>query len=480
MRATLRATGHERVDERVDDHVDGPAAETGPAIARIAAWVAVGAAAVAALLATLGVALVGGGGGGEVVAGHLEVELVATGEVRQLSVGDEVPVEAELRATDGPATVRSAAGELSLAAGTVAEISERGIVTLRRGSLLVRASGAVQVVTGAVEVHGRGVWRVDVGAPSRLATYRGRLQAVDGVGSRQLARYEQVDLRGGGLDGSVAPLRYRDGDAWDRAELADAFATDELAAQLTTTLAAAHGSAPRSADFFAAFGGAGAPVLDRLDDLAARQRAERYGPPAGVLVGMVVADALVVEGGFLPGPAVSRVVELRRGGATWGLILLVHDLGPGALRAAADRALDQAAATPPTPLTDPGSDRPDGDRGERDAPTPGGAAPGGTASADGDGGSVPAGSDGSSGADPSPSSSPSPAPDPSPGPVPGAPPDPAPDDDPVGPVEELLGDPGGSIGDLLDGASELVGTLDGAVSSADGLLPRLGASLTGP
>jgi hypothetical protein len=199
------------------------------------------------------------------------------------------------------------------------------------------------VQVGVVDVRGRGTWRADLGASSRLATYRGRIQADDGAQALPLARYEQVELRGGALDGSAAPLRYHGDDPWDREELGDALAADRLAEQLSTSFAADHGDELRPAGFYADFVDAEAPVLDRLEDLAPRRRGALVGPPAPVLVAVVVTDALVVEGGFLPGPAVSRVAELRRGGASWGLLLVRHDLGPAALRAAADRALDQAA-----------------------------------------------------------------------------------------------------------------------------------------
>jgi hypothetical protein len=453
----------------VDGTGDATTPPTPGAAARIAAWVAVGAAAAALVLGTFGAGWLADDSAGEVVVGRLEVELAVTGEVRQLTVGDQVPAEAQLRTNGGAATVRLSTAELLLAPGTVVDTTDRGALILRRGSVLVRGPGPVQLASGAVEVLGRGTWRVDVGPASRLATYRGRVQAADGVSSRQLARYEQVDLRGGALDGDAAPLRYRDDDAWDQDELAEAIAVDRLADQLTTSLTATHGTALRPPSFFARFVGADEPVLDRLDDLAPRRRAAEVGPPATVLLGMTVADALVVEGGFLPGPAVSRVVDLRRGGASWGLVLAVHDLGAPALRAAASRALDQAADSPAA--VGAGAATAEGGVDANDAGTGAGAASSGPGA--GDGGPAP-GTDAAGGTNstspsaspaPSPSPSPSPSPEPGPSPSPTPAPSPSPDDDPL--LEDLLPDPDGSIGELLDATTRV---LSGPGVSVTGLL----------
>jgi hypothetical protein len=454
---------------------DATTPPTSGASARIAAWVAVGAAAAALVLSTFGAGWLADGSAGEVVVGRLEVELAVTGEVRQLTVGDRVPAEAQLRANGGSATVRVPTAELSLAPGTIVDTTDGGALILRRGSVLVRGPGPVQLVSGAVDVLGRGTWRVDVGPASRLATYRGRVQAADGVSSRQLARYEQVDLRGGALDGDAAPLRYRDDDVWDRDELAEAMAVDRLAGQLTTSLTATHGTALRPPSFYTRFVGADAPVLARLDDLAPRRRTNEVGPPAPVLLGMTVADALVVEGGFLPAPAVSRVVDLRRGGASWGLVLVVHDLGAPALRAAASRALDRAADTPAAvgagaATGEGGIDANEAETGARAADSGPGAGAGdpapGTDAAGGASPTSPSPSPSPSpGPSPSPSPSPSPGSDPSPSPTPA--PSPTPDDEPRL-LEDLLPDPDGSIGELLDDTTRL---LSGPGVSGAGLMP---------
>jgi hypothetical protein len=324
------------------------------------------------------------------------------------------------------------------------------------------------VQVGVVDVRGRGTWRADLGASSRLATYRGRIQADDGAQALPLARYEQVELRGGALDGSAAPLRYHGDDPWDREELGDALAADRLAEQLSSSFAADHGEELRPASFYADFVDAEAPVLDRLEDLAPRRRGALVGPPAPVLVAVVVTDALVVEGGFLPGPAVSRVAELRRGGASWGLLLVRHDLGPAALRAAADRALDQAAdagARRGAEIGGSGSagsdaagvDAADRDAAGRDGSTAEPATGGRDADLTGD-----AGAEGTAASAPGDDPGPSPSPSPTPSPSPAPPPSPTPEGGVLAPLEELLRDPGGGADDLLDGTTS---------SATDLLLP---------
>jgi hypothetical protein len=330
--------------ELTEDRAAAPGAPA-PA-ARVAAIVAVGAAVVALVLAVLSVTILGGGGAGEVVDGVIEATLSGSGDRVQLVAGDRVPDAATLRTADGPAAIRVGDGDLSLEDGSTLVV-DGDELALERGHLLVSSRDAIRVEVATVVVQGRGVWRADLGATSRIGTYRGRVQADDGPRTRQLARFEQVDLQGGSLAGAAVPLRYSDQDRWDGQHLADALATDRLARQLETSLEAEHGPAPRPAAFFSSFAGADEAVLARLEDLAPRRQAEHVGPPATVLLGIAVADALVADGGFLPATAVGRVIELRRGGARWGLVLLTHDLGPSSLRAAAERALERAAEDPP-------------------------------------------------------------------------------------------------------------------------------------
>jgi hypothetical protein len=433
--------------------------------ARVAAMVAVGAAVVALVLAVLSVTILGGGGAGEVVDGVIEATLSGSGDRVQLVAGDRVPDAATLRTEDGPAAIRVGDGDLSLEDGSTLVV-DGGELALERGHLLVSSRDAIRVEVATVVVQGRGVWRADLGATSRIGTYRGRVQADDGPRTRQLARFEQVDLQAGSLAGAAVPMRYSDQDRWDGQHLADALATDRLARQLETSLEAEHGPAPRPEAFFSSFAGADEAVLARLEDLAPRRQAEHVGPPATVLLGIAVADALVADGGFLPATAVGRVIELRRGGARWGLVLLAHDLGPSSLRAAAERALERAAEDPPpAALTAP-------------APGPGQTdGPPGQGPAD-DGPQAPV--DGGAPSDTAPSPSPSPPPSPSPAPSPS----PSPGGGTLDPVEDIVREGGETLSDLLEGttgaAAGLIGTVGDLLPQAGGLLGGADLSLGDP
>jgi hypothetical protein len=423
--------------------------------ARVAALVAVGSAVVALVLGVLGVTLLGGGGAGEIIDGVIEATLTGSGDRVQLVAGDPVPEAATLRTEDGPATIRVSGGDLWLEDGSTLVVAGDGLA-LERGHLLVSSRAAIRVEVASVVAQGRGVWRADLGTTSRVGTYRGRVQADDGRRTQQLARFEQVDLQGASV-GAAVPLRYSEQDGWDREHLADALAMDRLARQLLTSLEADHGPAPRPPSFYSSFTGADEAVIGRLDDLAPRRQAERVGPPATVLLGIAVADALVVDGGFLPATAVGRVIELRRGGAGWGLVLVAHDLGPSALRAAAERALERAAEDPPPAAVTSPAPAPGQTNGQPvEGPTRGG---------DPD---VPQGG----GAPPGPGPVPGPTPSPSPAPSPS--PSPSPEGDPLDPVDDIVREGSETLSDLLEGANgaiaDRVGTVDARLTGGGGPL----------
>jgi hypothetical protein len=430
----------------VDECSSAPPATDPFREARLAAVVAVLAAVLAAGLAAFGLAQ-GTDATGVVVAGALET--VPRGEDgRALAVGEPVPDDVLVRAAASGATIRVAGTDVELLPGTSLQLGG-DVVALVGGSVLVAGGEPALVRVGSAELRGRGVWRVDVGSSGRVAAYRGRVQIDDGARALQLARYEQVDLRDGDLGGTALPLRYRERDAWDRVHLAEALSVDRLARQLATSLTASHGADLRSTTFYASFAGTDGVVLDRLDDLAPRVLDGRVGPPADVLLGIAVADALVQDAGFLPRPALSRVIALRRGGATWGLLLVVHDLGPAALEAAAGRALDRAAADGAGPGDAAGGAAATGagSEGAADGTT---STPGGPSTA-----SAPA-------TGPSPSPAPSPGASPSPTPAPSPSPADPPDDDPVAPGEELLREGTETLTDLLEGVGGVLSGTSGA------------------
>ena len=410
---------------------------------RSSAWMAVAALIVAALATPFG----GGIGGtdfGQLVHGPLEVR---TSEGwAGLADGAAVPTDRLVRAAGEEVRIAVGGTELTLADG--AELAtDRDVPELLRGSLLVDTDRVWTVRLGAARVEGRGEWRLDTGVASRVATYRGRVELDDGAREVSLPRYRQVPVRNGALEDGRRPLRYLVGDAWDERLLAAAFAVDRLAVRLVDSLARSHGEQPRSPEFYAAFASVDGVVEETLDALAATEEDGRFGPPAEVLLGVAVADALARGAELELDAATDRLIDLRRAGATWGLVLVEHDLTTADLRAAADRALERVEASPPP-----------AEPGPQEAAEPEAAEP-----ADDPGGTA--------------SSEPSePAPTPAPEAPPSSSPSPSPssgesgEDDgggPLEPVEDTVRDVGDTVGDLIGGTGDTVGDVVGGV---DGLL----------
>jgi hypothetical protein len=326
-------------------------------------------------------------------------------------------------------------GLLTLAEGTRLH-AQPGMPQVRRGSLLVEAEAPLRARVGATTAEGRGQWRIDVGVASRVATYRARVSVGDGNDERDLARFRQVAVRDGALEPVLRPLRYQEDDPWDQWLLADALAVDRLVERLQGTLERSYGTDPREAAFYAAFVAVDdADLVGDLADLAVTNDDDAFGPPADLLTAVVAIDALRVEAGLEAAAALERVVELRRAGASWGLVLVEHDLGSAALRAAADRALEQVEQTPPPepepvePAEPAEPAEPEPAEGETAGPT--------------------------TGAQPAPE--PEPAARARPGPGAGA------DDDGQGgatdPVEDAVRDTGDSLGDVVEDTGGAVGGL---------------------
>lgn len=427
--------------------------------ARGSAWMAVAALLVGVVATPFGLDL-GRADFGRLVDGALELQ--GSEGWRDLEAPAVVPAGAELRTGQRPARIEVAGGVLTLAEDTQLH-AHPDEPRVRGGSLLIEADEPLRIRVGATTAEGRGQWRADVDVASRVATYRARVDLDDGASERRIDRFRQVSIRDGGLEPGLRPLRYTEDDTWDEWLLADALAVDRLSARLHSSLERSHGQAPRGPDFYAAFVAVDdADLADDLPELALTVDGEVFGPPADVLVGVAAVDALATEAGFTPQEALERAVDLRRAGATWGLVLVEHDLGAAALRAAADRALQQAEQTPPP-----------------EAP------------ADADEGAVPVVPVGTEEAEPTPpgeggGAQPEPTPPPSPGPAPRSP-----DDDdqdggggPAEPVEDIIrdtrdtvgdtgGDTGDAVGDLLRDTTD---TLGDAVGDVGSLLEPSGSS----
>jgi hypothetical protein len=412
---------------------------------RASAWMAIAALIVAGLATPFG-GQIGGADFGQLLEGRLEVR--TDGGWAGIGDGAGVPAGSLVRAAGEEVRIATRDAELVLADGGEL-VTDRRDPELRRGSLLVDSDTDVAVRLGATRVEGRGQWRLDMGVASRVATYRGRVELDDGVRETNLIRYRQVPVRDGAIEDGRRPLRYLVGDAWDERLLGEAFAADRLAARLTESLDRSYGEEPRSPAFYAAFAAVD-DVDAAVEGLATVAEDGRYGPPADVLVGVAVGDALTAGAGLDADAALDRLITLRRAGATWGLLLVEHELTASDLRQAADRALERVEASPPPPEPEPEDADDDGGAPDPAAGSPGATGPVETAE--------PA---------PTPSPSPSPGPAPSPSPAPGddgggTPVPPAGDD-----LEQTVREVEDTVGDLLDDAA---GTLGDAVDDATGLV----------
>lgn len=453
--------------EAPTEHEAGPLVPDPPASGHVPAPGARIAAAVAVLALLVGVvaALPGGplrtaAGFASLVEGPLQVGDDAGW--RAVAVGETVGGADRLRAAGGPVTLDADGGRLVLAAGVRARV-EGGRLVAERGSVLVDDAEPHTLVVEGVEVVGRGTWRVDAGSPPRVATYRGDAAASDGSDEVVLSGFEQVTVRDHAIGGAPAlPLRYSRDDPFDREELGEAFRVDALATAFGRSLASTYGGAPRDAAFFAPFLAGDVGLARHLADLAPVRTADRrFGPPAEVLVGITVAEAVAPLADVPLADAAERVAALRDRGASWGLVLVAASGGADAFQRAADRVLDAAAADPrlATSAEDPVS---------RDAPRAEG----------------PAGSDAAATAGPPPGRGDDrddrdERDDPDhdddapvvPGPTPPAP------DDGLEPVTDPIDEVEDDLDDVID---ETTGTIEDAVGTVDDLLqPSVGELLGG-
>lgn len=407
--------------------------------ARASALVAVLAVLAAILTAPSGGGDLAAGEFGRLVAGHLEV---ARGDGwESIPVGRVVATDETVRTRDERAELAIREGTVSFARSSEAALAGDGL-TLERGAVLFESDRTYRVRLGTVSGEGRGTWRVDATGLARFATYRGGV-AVSGLGGDAVAvqRLQEAPVLGG-VDGAVQPLRYLAGDPWDERLLADALAVDRALDRTSATLAVRYGTALQDRAFYADFTGF-EDLVAHLDELAERGASERFGPPAPTLVALVVADLLVRRAGVAPAEAAAVIDGLREAGATWGLIVVLHDLGPADLDASIERGLRQrgeaveSGAAAPVRRPAPPTAEPD--------PTP-------TA--------TPPSDDDAPGGEPS---EPEPDPDPS---------EPPPDDPgTLDPVEEEVEDLGALLDPILPGASETAEDLSDTVDTVDDLLP---------
>lgn len=401
--------------------------------ARGAAWLAIVAVVAGVLLAPPSFRPPAFGDGARVASG--EVEALRSGRWVVLTAGDDVGDEEPLRTLTGRAALVVPGGRLSLAPGTRLAVIADGAV-LEQGAALVESDAIRIVRAGAVTVRGAGAWRVDAAPTARVGVYRGGVAVASGPREASVAPYEQVDLVDGRL-GDPGPLRYLASDPWDQRLLAGAIAVDRQVLRLTTSLRSVYGTRLQPPAFYRDFVAVDDVLAAALPTLAPRHAGETFGPPAETLMAVAVTRVLVDRAALGVAEAVTAIADLRRGGASWGIVLRRHDLGAQDLRDTADAALRaravavaEGSATPVVGAAGVGPDGPDGAPADgAEPPTP-----------------VPSEPD---------------APDPPPdGSDPGADPDDGGEDggssDPVEEAEDGVEDAVGDAGDLLEDPAEEV------------------------
>ncbi|MDP9022481.1 MAG: hypothetical protein M3N57_07260, partial [Actinomycetota bacterium] len=294
---------------------------------------------------------------------------LTAGDLQRLVDARWVDVRLEELVPDG-ATVRSQDGaRLAVDGGNIALSGEARArladpLEITAGSVLTEVPGRERAVAfSPFTVRGRGSWRVDTGGAVRVGVYDGAVgiradaAGVDCDGPCvAVGRLQDATVVGGRLPADPRPLHYEPVDEWDRRLLADVLAIDRQVAQLAAGFAARYGTAPQPPAFYTSFSQVQEPLADALPRLATTTVQGRFGPPADVLVAVVVTDLLVQRAGLGLDEAVDTIVRLRHDGATWGIVLAMHGLGPDALRQAATLAVRIGPAVPAVVGGAPGAD----------------------------------------------------------------------------------------------------------------------------
>lgn len=341
----------------------------------------------------LAAALLTGGCTGPSERGDVDVARLVDGDEVDVAVGDSwapvqpgdlIPDGARIRAGDGDSThLALRSGELRLAPGAAAVLSDDD-VELLRGEALIVNEGNLVARWDDVVVSGEAAYRLVLGMAPRLGVYRGRVDVARSTEQRRVRALREIALSTRRLPASQAPLSYRHDDPWDRLYLAEAIAFDEEVRHLTDGLAKEYGTQPRPMEFYEPFvpGDDAIPIIGRA--VGADENTDLVGPPAEALLGLFVARSAADQ----PTPealaaAAEQVSQLRSAGAWWGLIAVDLGVTPSELTEAVDEGqarylAERQPAPQPSPEPRPQQAEPDG------APGPG-AAPGSGPGPDGGG-----------------------------------------------------------------------------------------------
>lgn len=282
-----------------------------------------------------------------------------------IEVGEEISFQTVVRTpVDAEATLRVRTGEVSLAPASLGTLLP-GQVELQHGAVLFEVSAFYLGMSDALIARGDGHWRLDAAPNPRVAVYQGTASVTGGLllltvrsEARTLRRFEEVRLDQDVLT-EAAPLTYRVDDPWDARLAADLLAIDAVVAQTREGIARTYGTDPRPEDFYTAF-----TAVDDGIELALERFDTRpgpgYGPPADVLIAVLVSRLLVESVAIGFPEAIDEVDTIRAAGGTWGFILVRRDLTAAdfvrsldlSLRAIAELG-DQAPRPRPRPTASP-------------------------------------------------------------------------------------------------------------------------------
>lgn len=315
---------------------------------------------------------------------------------RSLRSGHRVVPGSEVKTEDGAwaRLVREGGPEVELGPQTDVRVISSGHLSVARGHLLGRPAGVpIRFESRGVSARGgRGVLRFDRELSLRVGVYEGEAR-VELLGSGlDVPALREVVVAGGTLPREPAPLQLSPEDRWDRRILGPVLDLDRELTQYGRGFDAQYAGQATGPAFFARF--VGVPQVAFVGGALSLRP-----DPSDVLIGLIYALAVSRRSGGALDAVFAELLDLRRRGATWGLIARMRGLTPADVIRALVDAISRGTSPPPPP------------------PGPSGRA----------------GPGGSSGPGPGETPSPKPKPKPSPSPSPSASPT------PCDPVQQLLG-----------------------------------------
>jgi hypothetical protein len=234
-----------------------------------------------------------------------EGEWSAVAEAVSLSRGDRVKV-----GHLGRAILQLPGGTLELRGGSAVRVG--AIPELEAGSVLARATPALSVGVGAVQVRAEeSVYRIDRAFSVRVGVYRGEVSLPGSGWDGTVTAFRQVGVVGGTVPRGPVALQVDPGDPWDDRLLGDAI---EIGRRLERLQGGVAFELPRRGgrDLVAA-----ALPLDPTTVFPELPRRASVNSLSEVLVASVVASTAAAARQIAPERAFRQVMGLRRMGASW-------------------------------------------------------------------------------------------------------------------------------------------------------------------